>query len=149
MSCLHLFALVVLATCGLFCAVHANMEDTDGALSRSLQQLYAGDSPFARSRGYGHDLDWILGHQRARPSKRLSEFLGGPGKRYSEFLGGPGKRYSEFLGGPGKRYSEFLGGPGKRSVADDVMVAAAERSLLHSSSAEQQESGSAAGSLRK
>ncbi|XP_065302731.1 uncharacterized protein [Dermacentor albipictus] len=26
MSCLHLFALVVLATCGLFCAVHANME---------------------------------------------------------------------------------------------------------------------------
>lgn len=26
MSCLHLFALVVLATCGFFCAVHANME---------------------------------------------------------------------------------------------------------------------------
>ncbi|KAL3212768.1 hypothetical protein MRX96_007822 [Rhipicephalus microplus] len=120
---------------------------SDGALSRSLQQLYAGDSPFGRSRGYGHDLDWILGHHRARPSKRLSEFLGGPGKRYSEFLGGPGKRYSEFLGGPGKRYSEFLGGPGKRSVADDVMAAAAERGLLHS--AEQQESGSAASSLRK
>lgn len=26
MSCLHLFALVILATCGFFCAVHANME---------------------------------------------------------------------------------------------------------------------------
>uniref|UniRef100_A0A1E1WY75 Putative secreted protein n=1 Tax=Amblyomma aureolatum TaxID=187763 RepID=A0A1E1WY75_9ACAR len=26
MSCLHLFALAVLATCGFFCAVHANME---------------------------------------------------------------------------------------------------------------------------
>lgn len=26
MSCLHLFALAVLATCGFFCVVHANME---------------------------------------------------------------------------------------------------------------------------
>ncbi|XP_077541679.1 uncharacterized protein LOC144153823 isoform X1 [Haemaphysalis longicornis] len=116
MSCLHLFALVILATCGFFCAVHANMEDPDNTLSRSLQQLYAGDPSNSLLRSHGsfdRDLDWILGH-RSQPSKRLSEFLGGPGKRYSEFLGGPGKRYSEFLGGPGKRYSEFLGGPGKR-----------------------------------
>ncbi|XP_077486884.1 uncharacterized protein LOC144098254 isoform X1 [Amblyomma americanum] len=129
MSCLHLLALVGVATCGLFCAVHANMDDADGALSRSLQQLYAGDgSPFVRSHtGGSRDLDWVLGGHRSRPSKRLSEFLGGPGKRFSEFLGGPGKRFSEFLGGPGKRYSEFLGGPGKRVLPDADLLLSAEQ----------------------
>lgn len=90
--------------------------DSDGTLSRSLQQLYTGGSPFtnARQRVPSREMDWLMEVLRPRQNKRLSEFLGGPGKRYSEFLGGPGKRYSEFLGGPGKRYSEFLGGPGKR-----------------------------------